>query len=100
MMTRDKAIDIIKERVAIDRNLLQGDTTSDYAKFILEQDEALEIALEALEWPGEIICGFCRQFVDEDVCGVGWCDEHNEVEYSDCIACGEFVKIDRRMQNG
>lgn len=97
MMTRDKAIDIIKTRVALDYDLLQGDTTSDYARFILEQDEALEIALDALICPYGIACGFCERFENEDICGVGFCVKLNLQVCSDDIACGEFIKKERKM---
>lgn len=48
-MTKDEAIDIITERIAIDVELLDGDTESDYAKFIIRQDEAMQMALDALK---------------------------------------------------
>lgn len=52
-MTREEAIRIIEQRVAIDRQdiLNGGEPVSDFDKFIAEQDEALEMALEAMKNP-------------------------------------------------
>lgn len=52
-MTKEEAIRIIEQRVAIDRQdiLNGGEPVSDFDKFIAEQDEALEMALEAMKNP-------------------------------------------------
>ena len=47
-MTLKEAIKILKKRVLLDKEMLIGDTESDYAKFVLEQAEAIEVVLEAL----------------------------------------------------
>lgn len=46
-MTREEAIEIIKQRVVIDRQNITngGEPESDFYKFIAEQDEALDVAL-------------------------------------------------------
>lgn len=50
-MTREKAIKILKQRVAIDRqNIMNsGKSGNDFDKFITEQDEALDVAIEIME---------------------------------------------------
>ena len=52
-MTREEAIEIIKQRVAIDRQSITngGEPESDFDKFIAEQDEALDIAIEIMKNP-------------------------------------------------
>lgn len=52
-MTRQRAAVIIEERIRIDREgiLEGGEPASDFDKFIVEQDEALELALSALKNP-------------------------------------------------
>lgn len=50
-MDRTKAADIIRERIAIDKATMSGEPVSDFDKFVAEQDEALDVAVEALESP-------------------------------------------------
>lgn len=58
-MTREEAIKIIEQRVAVDRQdiLNGGEPVSDFDKFITEQDEALEMALEAMKNPVGYLTG-------------------------------------------
>ena len=44
-------------------------------RFESELDTAIGIALHALKEPREMCCGGCQRFGDEDVNGVGWCEE-------------------------
>lgn len=55
-----------------------------------ELDTAISIALHALKEPREMCCGGCQQFTDEDVNGVGWCEEHDCEAYCDEPPCGYF----------
>ena len=48
-MTNEEAIELLESRIALDKDLLQGDTESDYARFVLEQNEAIQLALDALK---------------------------------------------------
>ena len=48
-MTNEEAIELLESRIALDKDLLQGDTESEYAKFVLEQNEAIQAALDALK---------------------------------------------------
>ena len=50
-MTREEAIEIIKQRVTIDRQNITngGEPESDFDKFIAEQDEAMNIAIEIMK---------------------------------------------------
>ena len=48
-MTNEAAIELLESRIALDKELLQGDTESEYAKFVLEQNEAIQMALDALK---------------------------------------------------
>lgn len=48
-MTNEKAIELLESRIAFDKDLLRGDTESEYAKFVLEQNEAIQVALDALK---------------------------------------------------
>lgn len=52
-MTREEAIRIIEQRFAIEHQYILngGEPVSDFDKFIAEQDEALEMALEAMKNP-------------------------------------------------
>ena len=47
-MTLEESKEILKDWVRLDLEALDGDTESDYAKFVLEQAEAIEVVLEAL----------------------------------------------------
>ena len=55
-----------------------------------ELDTAISIALYALKEPREMCCGGCQRFTDEDVNGVGWCEEHDREAYCDEPPCGYF----------
>ena len=48
-MTNEEAIELLESRMALDKDLLRGDTESEYAKFVLEQNEAIQVALDALK---------------------------------------------------
>lgn len=48
-MTNEAAIELLESRIALDKELLQGDTESEYAKFVREQNEAIQVALDALK---------------------------------------------------
>ena len=48
-MTNEEAIELLEYRIALDKDLLQGDTESEYAKFVIEQNEAIRMALDALK---------------------------------------------------
>ena len=48
-MTNEEAIELLESRIALDKDLLQGDTEREYAKFVLEQNEAIQVALDALK---------------------------------------------------
>lgn len=50
-MTAEKAIEVLKQRVENDNGLGMNKGDSDYAKWVREQDEALNLAIEALEHP-------------------------------------------------
>ena len=45
----DKCIEVLKERVAIDRSLRNNETTSDYEKWCERECIAIETVLERLE---------------------------------------------------
>jgi hypothetical protein len=55
-----------------------------------ELDTAISVALHALKEPREMCCGGCQRFTDEDVNGVGWCEEHDREAYCDEPPCGYF----------
>lgn len=55
-----------------------------------ELDTAISIALYALKEPREMCCGGCQRFTDEDVNGVGWCEEHDREAYCDEPPSGYF----------
>ena len=50
-MTREEAIKVIEQRVAMDRQNItnSSEPKSDFDKFIAEQDEALDVALEIMK---------------------------------------------------
>lgn len=48
-MTNEEAIELLESRIALDKELLHGDTESEYAKFVIEQNEAIQMALDALK---------------------------------------------------
>ena len=48
-MTNEEAIELLEYRIALDKDLLQGDAESEYAKFVIEQNEAIRMALDALK---------------------------------------------------
>ena len=50
-MTREEAIKVIEQRVAVDRQNITNNSKpkSDFDKFVAEQDEALDVALEIMK---------------------------------------------------
>lgn len=49
-MTKTEAVEILKRRVDIDKEcLFDEDNMSDFNIFIKEQDDAIELAIEALQ---------------------------------------------------
>lgn len=48
-MTNEEAIELLESRIALDKDLLRGDTESEYAKFVLEQNKAIQVALDVLK---------------------------------------------------
>lgn len=56
-MTRQEAVEIIEERIRVDRDgiLEGGEPESDFDKFVAEQDKALELALKMMEDPVECL---------------------------------------------
>lgn len=49
-MTKTEAVEILKKRVDIDKEcLFDEDNMSDFDIFIKEQDDAIELAIEALQ---------------------------------------------------
>ena len=48
-MTIEESKEILKDWVRLDLGTLDGDTESDYAKFILEKVEAIELILSTVE---------------------------------------------------
>jgi hypothetical protein len=49
-MTKTEAVEILKRRVDIDKEcLFDEDNMSDFDIFIREQDDAIELAIEALQ---------------------------------------------------
>lgn len=49
-MTIERAIEILQDWLELDRQELGGKIESDYDRFVAEKDEALEVALEAMEY--------------------------------------------------
>lgn len=47
-MTDKKALEILEEWLETDRKMIGDTPKSDYDKFIMKQDEAVEVAIEAL----------------------------------------------------
>ena len=48
-MTLEESKEILKDWVRLDLETLDGDTESDYAKFVITKIEAIEIILSAVE---------------------------------------------------
>ena len=55
-----------------------------------EQIEAIQMALNALEFPECMNCGECQRFVDEDTEGNGWCEEHDRSANCKDSVCGYY----------
>ena len=55
-----------------------------------EQIEAIQMALNALEFPECMNCGSCQRFVDEDAEGNGWCEEHDRSAKCSDGVCGYY----------
>lgn len=52
-MTREEAIETLKERVAVDRRIRNNSVTNDYEKFCEKECLAIERLLEEIENKGE-----------------------------------------------
>ena len=48
-MTLEESKEILKDWVRLDLEVLDGDTESDYAKFVLRKIEAIEVVLDTVE---------------------------------------------------
>ena len=48
-MTLEESKEILKDWVRLDLEALDGDTESDYAKFVLRKIEAIEVVLDTVE---------------------------------------------------
>lgn len=75
-----------KDAVKIIHEILDTDTYGFRDSMTDEQQEAMWMALNALEFPDCMCCGGCQIFVDEDTDGNGWCNEHDRpAAYSDPV---------------
>lgn len=82
-MNRNTAVKTIKEIFEADSLGIAG-TMSD------EQAEAVKMALNALENPDCMACGYCQKFVDEDTEGEGWCEHHDRSANCNDQPCGYY----------
>lgn len=82
-MNRNEAISVIKE-------IFAEDTIGIRDTFTDEQLEAIKLALAALENPECMSCGYCRKFVDEDVEGQGWCEQHDREVLCTDYPCSHY----------
>ena len=48
-MTLEESKEILKDWVKLDLETLDGDTESDYAKFVIRKIEAIEVVLDTVE---------------------------------------------------
>ena len=48
-MTLEESKEILKDWLTLELKLLDGDTESNYAKFVLRQIEAIEVVLDTVE---------------------------------------------------
>ena len=55
-----------------------------------EQQEAIQMALNALENPECMSCGYCQKFVDESADGWGWGEEHDRSALCEDKPCGYY----------
>ena len=48
-MTKERAIKVLEERIAINDNLIDKEEMSDFGLFIKEENDAMKVALAALK---------------------------------------------------
>lgn len=56
-----------------------------------EQEAAIKLAYNALKEPECMSCGYCQKFVDEDMSGNGWCEEHDRPANCDDRPCLKYI---------
>ena len=54
-MTLEESKEILKDWVRLDLETLDGDTESDYAKFVITKIEAIEVILDTVETLAKIV---------------------------------------------
>lgn len=105
-MTREEAIEIIKQRVAIDRQNITngGEPESDFDKFIAEQDEALDIAIEIMKNPVDHMDENKHGFEPKQeftMGGIAWTVIQTGTDWVKCITsdCVEKRAFDEENKN-
>ena len=67
-MTLEESKEILKDWVRLDLETLDGDTESDYAKFVLRQIEAIEVILSTVEsLEEELKAGSYAQIIEGEI---------------------------------
>ena len=102
-MTREEAIKVIEQRVAMDRQNItnSSEPKSDFDKFIAEQDEALNVALEIMKrHMVENKHGF-KPKQEFTMGGIAWTVIQTGTDWVKCITseCVEERAFDTRNKN-
>lgn len=82
-MNRMNAVELIHE-------IFDTDTYGFRDSMTDEQTAAIKMALNSLEHPECMCCGYCQRLVDEDSEGEGWCEEHDRPANCSDSVCGYY----------
>lgn len=82
----------MKRRDAVDtlHEILDSDTYGFRDSMTDEQITAVQMALDALEFPEVMCCGECLSFTYEDTEGYGTCNKHNRCRRCDNEPCDDY----------